>query len=74
MDYLPALLRAGCIREHVDALPVLGTCRLDNEQELQRAYSMLSMIAQAYIWQGPKPSEVSEACFSPSISICILTD
>jgi indoleamine 2,3-dioxygenase len=74
MDYLPALLRAGCIREHVDALPVLGTCHLDNEQELQRAYSMLAMIAQAYIWQGPKPSEVSEACFSPSISICILTD
>jgi hypothetical protein len=74
MDHLPALLRAGCVREEVDALPVLGTSRLDNEQELQRAYSMLAMIAQAYIWQGPKPSEVSVVCFNVSISACVLTD
>jgi indoleamine 2,3-dioxygenase len=73
MDQLPSLLRAGCVRKHVDALPVLGTYRLDNERELQRVYSMLAMVAQAYIWQGPKPSEVSEACSSLSISIC-LTD
>lgn len=59
MDQLPALLKAGCVREHVDALPVLDTLHLGNEQELQRSYSMLAMIAQAYIWQGPKPSEVS---------------
>jgi indoleamine 2,3-dioxygenase len=31
---------------------------LESEQELQRAYSLLAMIAQAYIWQGPMPSEV----------------
>jgi hypothetical protein len=58
MDQLPLLLKASCVRESVDALPVLGTFHLNNEQELQRAYSMLAMIAQAYIWQGPKPSEV----------------
>jgi indoleamine 2,3-dioxygenase len=58
MDQLPELLKAGCVRECVDALPVLGTFRLDSEQELQRAHSVLAMIAQAYIWQGPKPSEV----------------
>lgn len=62
MDQLPLLLKAGCVRECVDALPVLGTVYLENEQELQRAYSMLAMIAQAYIWQGPKPSEVSVVC------------
>lgn len=59
MDQLPLLLMADCVRECVDALPVLSTFHLDNEQELQRAYSILAMIAQAYIWQGPKPSEVS---------------
>jgi len=62
MDQLPLLLKAGCVRECVDALPVLGTFHLENEQELQRAYSMLAMIAQAYIWQGPKPSDVSVVC------------
>jgi indoleamine 2,3-dioxygenase len=72
MDRLPAFLRAGCVREHVDALPVLGTSRLDNEQKLQRAYSMLAMIAQAYIWQGPKPSEVGKAT-ELSIDTCMLT-
>lgn len=73
MDQLPALLKSGCVREHVDALPVLGTFRLNNEQELQRSYSMLAMIAQAYIWQGPQPSEVSEVYFDLSISACKLT-
>jgi len=62
MDQLPALLQAGCVRECVDALPLLGTFRLDSEQEFQRAYSILAMIAQAYIWQGPKPSEVGVMC------------
>jgi hypothetical protein len=62
MDQLPALLEAGCVRERVDALPVLGTFCLDSERELQRAYSILAMIAQAYIWQGPKPSEVGVVC------------
>lgn len=66
MDHLPALSKTGCVRECVDALPVLGTFLLDNERELQRAYSMLAMIAQAYIWQGPKPSEVGEVCFDVS--------
>ena len=73
MDQLPLLLKAGCVRGCVDALPVLGTFHLENEQELQRAYSMLAMIAQAYIWQGPKPSEVGVACFVVSTSACKLT-
>ena len=73
MDQLPLLLKAGCVRECVDALPVLGTFHLEKEQELQRAYSMLAMIAQAYIWQGPKPSEVSLVCLVVLTSACKLT-
>ena len=73
MDRLPLLLKAGCVRECVDALPVLDTFHLDNDQELQRAYSILAMIAQAYIWQGPKPSEVGAMCFHDPISPYKLT-
>lgn len=73
MDQLPWLLKAGCVRECVDALPVLGTFHLSNERELQRAYSVLAMIAQAYIWQGPKPSEVGAVCFNDQASLHMLT-
>lgn len=72
MDQLPLLLKAGCVRECVDALPVLDTFHLGNERELQRAYSVLAMIAQAYIWQGPKPSEVGVVRFAVSTSACKL--
>ena len=54
MDQLPLLLEAGCVRECVDALPVLGTFHLNNDQELQRAYSMLAMIAQAIHMARPE--------------------
>lgn len=62
MDQLPALLQTGRVRECVDALPVLDASHLNNESELQRSYSILAMMAQAYIWQGPEPSEVSQVC------------
>lgn len=56
---LPALVKAGCLRHRVDGLPTLDTSHLNGEREWQRAYSMLAVMAQAYIWQGPEPSEVS---------------
>lgn len=58
---LPELLKAGQWRQRVDELPVLDTSHLETEREWQRAYSMLAVMAQAYIWQGPEPSEVREA-------------
>lgn len=57
---LPELLRAGLVRDRIDALPVLDTAHLHNEADFQRAYSILAVMAQAYIWQGPEPSQVSE--------------
>ena len=56
---LPELLKTSGLRGLVDELPTLNASRLNSESEWQRAYSMLAVIAQAYIWQGPKPSDVS---------------
>lgn len=58
IEVLPALIDTQKIRQRVDELPVLDTIYLDSESEWQRAYSMLAVIAQGYIWQGPEPSEV----------------
>lgn len=59
IEELPQLLKTGELRRRVDELPVLDASHLESEREWQRAYSMLAVIAQAYIWQGPEPSEVS---------------
>jgi indoleamine 2,3-dioxygenase len=59
VEELPTLIEKQTIRQRVDELPVLDTSRLESESEWQRAYSMLAIIAQGYIWQGPEPSEVS---------------
>jgi indoleamine 2,3-dioxygenase len=59
VEELPTLIEKQTIRQRVDELPILDTSRLENESEWQRAYSMLAIIAQGYIWQGPEPSEVS---------------
>lgn len=60
IDDLPLIIEKQQIRERVDSLPVLGVQHLDSEAEWQRAYSMLAVIAQGYIWTGPEPSEVRE--------------
>lgn len=56
---LPTLIDSKQLRQRVNQLPVLATEHLLNESEWQRAYSMLAVMAQGYIWQGPEPSEVS---------------
>lgn len=47
------------IRAAIDALPILDTAHLESEAEWQRAYSLLAVLAQGYIWAGPEPSEVT---------------
>jgi indoleamine 2,3-dioxygenase len=64
IDELPVLIATQAIRHHVDELPLLSTSSLNSEAEWQRAYSMLALIAQAYIWAGPEPSEVRSDQFS----------
>ncbi|CAI6332675.1 unnamed protein product [Periconia digitata] len=57
IEVLPHLIEKQEIRAKVDELPVLGVAHLDSEAEWRRAYSMLAVIAQGYIWTGPEPSE-----------------
>ncbi|KAI5365089.1 Putative indoleamine 2,3-dioxygenase [Septoria linicola] len=45
------------IRAVIDELPVLDSSHLESEAEWQRAYSLLAVLAQGYIWAGPEPSE-----------------
>lgn len=59
IEVLPALIETRQIRHRVDELPILDTEHLETEAEWQRAYSMLAVITQGYVWQGPEPSEVS---------------
>ncbi|KAF4551212.1 Indoleamine 2,3-dioxygenase-like protein 3 [Elsinoe fawcettii] len=54
---LPELLEDKTLRAAVDSLEVLSTRDLKVEPEWQRAYLILTMLAQGYIWQGPEPSE-----------------
>lgn len=59
IEVLPTLIETRQIRQRVDELPILDTSHLETEAEWQRAYSMLAVITQGYVWQGPEPSEVS---------------
>lgn len=56
---LPILIEEKRIRQRVDELNVLETTHLTSGSEWRRAYSILTIIAQGYIWQGLDPSEVS---------------
>jgi indoleamine 2,3-dioxygenase len=58
IEEIPSLIETQTIRHRVDKLSVLSTSFLSTEAEWQRAYSMLALIAQGYIWAGPEPSEV----------------
>lgn len=58
---LPELLESRQVRRRVDQLPLLDTSHLSSEPEWQRAYSILAIMAQAYVWQGPEPAQVGTA-------------
>jgi indoleamine 2,3-dioxygenase len=62
VEEISHLIEAQVIRQHIDQLPVLSTVHLNDEAEWQRAYSILAIMAQGYIWAGPEPSEVSSIC------------
>ncbi|KAF2124857.1 Indoleamine 2,3-dioxygenase [Dothidotthia symphoricarpi CBS 119687] len=68
MKDLPVLIEKQQIRQRIDELPTLDTLHLDSEAEWQRAYSMLAVFTQGYVWTGPEPSER----LPPAISIPFL--
>lgn len=67
IEILPELLESRQVRRRVDAMPILDTSHLIIEAEWQRAYSMLAIMAQAYVWQGPEPAQVRDAALRKSI-------
>lgn len=69
IEVLPMLIETRQIRQRVDELHILDIEQLDTESEWQRAYSMLAVITQGYVWQGPEPSEVS-SLRSTGITLC----
>lgn len=60
VDEIPFLLKEGLFRQHADALPILDTSNLHEEDEWRRAYHLLSFMTHSYIWGGKVPSEVNE--------------
>ena len=58
IEELPMLIETQLMRQRVNLLPVLSTASLGEEAEWQRAYSILALMAQGYIWTGPEPSLV----------------
>ena len=56
---MPQLLRTGALREKARELHVLSTDELKTEAQWRRAYVVLGFLAQAYVWGGCQPAEVS---------------
>lgn len=61
---LQALILSRRLRGVVGKLPILSTVGLVNEEEWQRAYSILCFIAHGYIWGGDIPEERLPPCIS----------
>jgi len=53
---VPALLMTGRLRPTLEALPLLGVERLEDEMQLERAMLLLSVLGNAYVWAGPEPA------------------
>lgn len=59
VQYLPQMIISGRLRPHIERMPVLSTRWLDTLPEWRRAYSILGMLAHAYVWGGLRPVDVS---------------
>ena len=62
---LPRLLSADDARTTIDNMPILGTNRLCDVPQWQRAYVVLGFLTHAYIWGGEEPSKVYTSTPSP---------
>ncbi|KAF9888581.1 hypothetical protein FE257_008513 [Aspergillus nanangensis] len=57
-------LETGQLGSEIDRLPRLQTKRLSTEPEWQRAYVILSFLAQGYIWEQQKPRSALPLCIA----------
>ncbi|KAJ3331871.1 hypothetical protein HDU76_002010, partial [Blyttiomyces sp. JEL0837] len=72
LDDLSRLLLANKLRERVHRLPPFDISRLSTLREWQRAYVVLTFIAQSYIWgKNEQPEEVVPAVLAvPWCQVC----
>lgn len=54
------MIISGRLRPHIERMPILSTNMLGSQPERRRAYSILGMMAHAYVWGGLRPIDVSE--------------
>ena len=57
---LQALVLTKRLRQVVKGLPILDTERLQQPAEWRRAYLLLAVMTNAYIWGGDTPEEVDD--------------
>ncbi|KAJ1548951.1 hypothetical protein HK405_012435 [Cladochytrium tenue] len=81
LDDLQGLMLMGssALRRRIAAMPLLDHSRLESDDQRRRAYVVLSLIAQAYIWGGvgqdEGPEQILPACVAvPWCAICIVLD
>jgi indoleamine 2,3-dioxygenase len=55
---LSVLLMTGKLRLALENLPVLDISHLRNEQQIQRAFLLLSVFGNAYVWGGDKTATI----------------
>ncbi|KAJ1554589.1 hypothetical protein HK405_004624 [Cladochytrium tenue] len=73
------LMGSSALRRRIAAMPLLDHSRLESDDQRRRAYVVLSLIAQAYIWGGvgqdEGPEQILPACVAvPWCAICIVLD
>ncbi|KAF2490622.1 Indoleamine 2,3-dioxygenase [Lophium mytilinum] len=68
---LPRHISSKIIRSSIHALPTLSTTNLNTVPEYQRAYTLLTFLAHAYIWGEQPPAEKLPASLSiPLLEVC----
>lgn len=55
MSCLPELNENGKIRETIDGLPDFDISKITTDEQLKRAYTILTLLTNSYVWQGTGP-------------------
>ncbi len=66
VEDLAQLLQDGRFRAEIDRIPVLTTENLATEEQYRRAYVILTLFANGYMWGGAIASDVSRDQSIPS--------
>ncbi|GJD21497.1 hypothetical protein RIVM261_064530 [Rivularia sp. IAM M-261] len=53
---MSALLMTNRLRATLEEVSLLDTCRLEDERQIRRAFLLLSVFGNAYVWSGKEPA------------------